>query len=242
MLEIQAGQLAQQQAQDPEARAYAQRMVQEHTRNSQKLMSLAQSKGIAPPRELTSKHQAMLDKLQRAQGAQFDEAYGKLMAASHKDTLQTFERAQKKVQDPQLSAYIRETLPTLQDHHAEAKTLPGAGRARQAMGGSAGGENSSGGGSSSGGTSGSTGSGSMGGSSGGSGSMGGTSSSSSGAMGGSSSSSGSMGGSSSSSSGGTSSMGGSSSTPGGSSTSGTTPPSGSDRKGLNDDTNGRGDR
>ncbi|MCZ8131142.1 MAG: DUF4142 domain-containing protein [Steroidobacteraceae bacterium] len=138
MLEIQAGKMAAQQARDPQAKAYAERMVREHTRNSQKLTSIAQAHGITPPEKLMPKHQAMLDKLQRAKTGEFDQAYGRLMDTSHKDTVQSYQSAQKTVKNPQLAAYIQESLPVLQEHHADAKQLPGSQGSRQALGGSQG--------------------------------------------------------------------------------------------------------
>lgn len=184
MLEVEAGRLASTRAQDPQLKSYAQRMVTEHTQNNQKLMSIAQSKGVTPPSQLDAKHQAMLDKLQRAQGSEFDQQFAQLMDKSHQEAVQKFERAQNQVKDTQLKSYISSTLPTLHEHHRMAQSLPGAKGSKQAMGDD--GSSSSRSDSRTGGSS------SMGGSSsGGSSSMGGSSGGSSSGMGGSSSSGGS---------------------------------------------------
>lgn len=175
MLEVEAGRLASTRAQDPQLKSFAQKMVTEHTQNNQKLMSIAQAKGVTPPNSLDSKHQAMLDKLERAQGAQFDQQFAQLMEKSHEDTAQRFERAQSQVQDSQLKAYIQSTLPTLHEHHRMAQSLPGAKGSKQAMseGGSSG-SGSGGSSSSMGGSSGTSGSSSSGGTSGSGSSSGGS--------------------------------------------------------------------
>lgn len=211
MFEVQAAQLAQTKAQDSSAKSYARQMIQDHEKNNQQLMQIAQSKGVTPPTKLDAKHQAMLTKLQKADGDDFDRQYGKIMDQSHRDTVQLFERGQKQVKDTELKSYISQTLPTLHQHHEQAASLPGGkgGSTRQAE---AGGSGSAGGASTSG----------MGGSGSSSGGMGGSSSSSggsSGGMGGASSSAGAMGG---SSSGGTSGSSGSSSSGGMGGTSGGT--------------------
>jgi putative membrane protein len=210
---VQAAQLAQTKAQDSAAKSYAKQMIQDHEKNNQQLMQIAQSKGVTPPTKLDSKHQSMLTKLQKADGADFDQQYGKIMDQSHRETVQLFERGQKQVKDSELKSYISQTLPTLHQHHEQAASLPGAkGSTRQAEAGSSGSSSGSQSGRSGGSSSG------MGGSS--SGSMGG---SSGGSTSGSGSSSGSMSGSGSGSTSG--SMGGtsgsSSSSPGSSSSSGT---------------------
>jgi putative membrane protein len=238
MFEVQAAQLAQSKAQDPSAKSYAQQMLQDHQRNNQQLMQIAQTKGVTPPTKLEAKHQAMLSKLQNASASDFDKQYGKLMDQSHQDTLKLFQRGEKQVKDTELKSYIAQTLPKLEQHHQQAASLPGAtGSSRTAeadRSGSSSGSSSRSGSSSDDSTSGGSGSSSdrssssMGGSS-----SGGSSSSSMGGTGG-SSSGGSMGGTS-----GSSTSGSSGSSSSGSSSSTTRPP-GSSSSSSNSDTGSTG--
>jgi putative membrane protein len=233
MFEVQAAQLAQTKAQDSAAKSYAKQMIQDHEKNNRQLMQIAQSKGITPPTRLEAKHQSMLTKLQKADGDEFDEQYGKIMDQSHRDTVQLFERGQKQVQDMELKSYISQTLPTLHRHHEQAASLPGGKGASSRQAEAADSSSSSGSRSD---TSDSRESSSgMGDSPSGAGGMSG-SSGGAGGMGGSSTGSGSMGG----SSGGTSGSGSSSSSsPGSSSASGTgTRPPGSSS--ANSDTGSTG--
>lgn len=140
MFEVQAAQLAQSRAQDSSNKTYAQQMIADHEKNNRQLMQLAQSKGVSPPTKLDAKHQAMLSKLQKAEGANFDREFGKAMDQSHSEAVQMFERGEKQVKDTELKSYISQTLPTLQQHHQQAASLPGAkgGASRQAEAGRSG--------------------------------------------------------------------------------------------------------
>jgi putative membrane protein len=84
MAEIELGQLAQQQAQDPQVKQFAQMMVDEHTKALDQLKTAAGGQGTIPS-ALDSKHQKLHDKLAKLQGAEFDRAYMAAMVDGHKD-------------------------------------------------------------------------------------------------------------------------------------------------------------
>lgn len=125
MFEVQAAQLAQSKAQDSQTKTYAQQMLSDHEKNNQQLMQIAQSKGVSPPTKLEARHQALLSKLQKADGADFDRQYGRIMDQTPKEAVGLFERGEKTVKDTELKSYISQTLPTLQQHHQQAASLPG---------------------------------------------------------------------------------------------------------------------
>ncbi len=84
MAEIQLGQLAATNAQDPQVKQFAQMMVSEHTQALDQLRSAAGSSTL--PSSLDKKHQKLHDKLSKLQGAEFDRAYIDAMVDAHKDT------------------------------------------------------------------------------------------------------------------------------------------------------------
>jgi len=84
MAEIQLGQLAQQQAQDPQVKQFAQMMVDDHTKALDQLKAAAGGQGTIPS-ALDSKHQKLHDKLAKLHGAEFDRAYMDAMVDAHKD-------------------------------------------------------------------------------------------------------------------------------------------------------------
>lgn len=122
LAEVQAGQLAQQKATDPKVKDFAQKMVTDHTTANQKLMALAQAKGLTPPAALDDKHQAELTKLQNADGAKFDKLYMKGQLRDHQEAVRLFQNEADKGQDADLKAFATQTLPILQQHLDMAKS------------------------------------------------------------------------------------------------------------------------
>jgi putative membrane protein len=122
MAEVALGKLAEQRASDPKVKAFAQRMVQDHTKANQELMDLARAKGVTPPATLDREHRRDSEKLGKLQGAQFDREFMKHMVDDHKDAVQDFEKASRSIQDPELKDFAARTLPTLQEHRQIAQT------------------------------------------------------------------------------------------------------------------------
>jgi putative membrane protein len=74
--EIQAAELALAQAERPDVRAYAQRLIEEHNRTIRGLSDAAYEAGTTPPAPApTAPQQRMLGELQGAPAGAFDEAY-----------------------------------------------------------------------------------------------------------------------------------------------------------------------
>src|SRR3546814_15527209 len=64
LLEVQAGQLAQKQAQNQQVKQLAQAIVQDHQSANQKLMQIAKTRNVQVERQLDQKHRQKLDQLQ----------------------------------------------------------------------------------------------------------------------------------------------------------------------------------
>ena len=76
------------------------------------------------PADLPSHLKSQLDKLQKAQGKDFDREYAKIGVKDHKEDIAKFEKASKDVKNADLKAWIDKTLPTLKEHLAAAQKLP----------------------------------------------------------------------------------------------------------------------
>jgi len=112
MYEVQAGQVAAQKATSAEVKQMAQHIVADHTQANEKLMSLAQAKGIQDlPKELDAKHQKKLDHLKKLSGAQFDREYSQMMVSDHKEDIKAFEKEAKNGSDADLKQFASTTLP-----------------------------------------------------------------------------------------------------------------------------------
>jgi len=122
MYEVQAGQLAAQKGTSAEVKQMAQHIVADHTQANEKLMSLAQAKGIQDlPTELDAKHQKKLDHLKKLSGVQFDREYSTMMVSDHKEDIKAFEKQAKSGMDSDLKQFASTTLPTLNQHLAMAQ-------------------------------------------------------------------------------------------------------------------------
>lgn len=125
MMEVELGRLAVQNGASDAVKQFGQRMVDDHSKANQELMSLASSKGMTLPAALDDKHQKEVTKLSGMTGAEFDRAYAKLMMNDHQKDVKEFEKQSTRSGDPDLKAFAAKTLPTLQEHLQMARTLPG---------------------------------------------------------------------------------------------------------------------
>jgi putative membrane protein len=116
LAEVEAGKAAQQKAQNDAVKQFAQRMVTDHGKANEELMSLAKSKNVALPSALDKNHQAHMDKLNKLSGPQFDREYMKHMVDDHRKTVADFEKQSKSGKDEELKKWAGDKLPTLREH------------------------------------------------------------------------------------------------------------------------------
>lgn len=126
LLEVEAGKLAEQRAENDQVKSFGQQMVQDHSNADSKLKSIAQAQNIELSDKLDAKHEAKLAKLRAEQGAAFDKTYTRMMLKDHRQDIREFERASKNVENPQMRSFAEQTLPTLREHLASAEKLPDA--------------------------------------------------------------------------------------------------------------------
>jgi putative membrane protein len=118
MFEIESSRLAAANAKDARIKAFAAKMVQEHTYTSAQLATLISSGKVKAelPTALDVSHQRMLDKLKRLKGASFDKQYDSDQESVHKVAISLFQRYSKGGDNSDLKAWAAETLPQLQEH------------------------------------------------------------------------------------------------------------------------------
>lgn len=116
LLEVELGNYVAQAGSSPDVKAFAQRMVTDHSKANKELMMLAENKQIKIPKEMNRKHMKTYQKLKGMQGADLDKAYMKQMVKDHKDDVKAFGNEAKKGKDPDIKAFAANTLPTLQEH------------------------------------------------------------------------------------------------------------------------------
>ena len=122
MTEVELGKLAASKSSTSDVKKFAQKMVQDHEQANQRLTAIARSKGLPVPTKLDAKHEAMVKELSTKSGAAFDSAYASHMAKAHTKAVALFEAASQS-SDPDLAAFAKQTLPTLQQHEQLANNL-----------------------------------------------------------------------------------------------------------------------
>jgi|tagenome__1003787_1003787.scaffolds.fasta_scaffold20271369_2 putative membrane protein len=125
MAEIEAGKVALSKASNADVKKFAQKMVDDHTKQLQELQTLAQSKNVQLPGTPDAKHQRELKKLQGLSGEDFDRAYMRAQVKDHRDAHKIAERAAKRGKDPEVKAAAEKAAPEIQDHLKMAQDIAG---------------------------------------------------------------------------------------------------------------------
>lgn len=124
MAEIAAGKLALGKAANPEVKAYAQRMVDEHSKTLAEVQALAQAKGVELPKELTVKHKAKGAMLEALKGDIFDRTYIKQSGRrDHRVTHEQLKDNMNKIKDPDIKALAMKMQPVVEQHLMAADEL-----------------------------------------------------------------------------------------------------------------------
>src|SRR5690349_7102569 len=106
-----------------EVKKFADRMVQDHSKANQELVSVTSSLGVDIPKKPDAEHQRLLQKLTGLHGKAFDEEYMIAMVEDHNRTVTLFQSEERIGQDPELKQFAKKTLPILQTHQMMAEEL-----------------------------------------------------------------------------------------------------------------------
>ena len=115
--EIAIGRLAAQQAVSQEVKAFAQKMVTDHSNAETQLTQLIRSQGIRIPYEATDPPVEDL-MLKNTPAKDFDRVYVHMMVPDHRQAVQLFAKYALTGKDPVVKAYAQQTLPILKEHLA----------------------------------------------------------------------------------------------------------------------------
>jgi putative membrane protein len=126
MLEIQSSKLALTKSDSAKTKAFADRMIKDHTETSNELKALVsggKAKADAPA-DLDKAHKEKLDKLvKQKDGKDFTKEYNDMQVSAHKDAVSLFERYAKEGDNADLKTFAAKTLPHLQEHLKMAQDL-----------------------------------------------------------------------------------------------------------------------
>ncbi len=129
MMEVEAGKLGQERGNSPAVKQYGAMLMRDHELANAELKGLAGRKGIELPTQMTKEHQAQIDKLRQAKGADFDRMYiAHVGMDEHKKDIAAFEQVIRESNDAEVRAFAQKTLPVLQKHREQAQLLDDATR------------------------------------------------------------------------------------------------------------------
>lgn len=133
MAEVQLATLAQTNARSPRVKAYANEMIKDHGAADDQLLKIAQTKGVTPPTTLSDTQTQQKTMLTAEHGAKFDRDYMHGQVVDHQAMVQAFQDEAQNGQDPDVKAFAASTLPTIQEHLAQAQKASGMKMARPMM-------------------------------------------------------------------------------------------------------------
>jgi putative membrane protein len=131
MVEANLGQLAATNADSQQVKDTAQSLVTDHTSDYAQLQTIAQQANLNVPTAIDAAHnKAMIDPMQKLNGAAFDKKYVQDMIAGHEKAIAMYKKESTEAQNEALKSYAAAALPVLQKHLDAAKELakakPGA--------------------------------------------------------------------------------------------------------------------
>jgi putative membrane protein len=125
MFEIDSSKIAATKSSNGDVKAFAQRMISDHTKAAEELKTVAKSAGdkYVLPTALDPDHQKMIDELNKADPSKFDATYVRMQTDAHKDAVALFGDYSKQGDEPKLREFAAKTLPVLQDHYDMIKRV-----------------------------------------------------------------------------------------------------------------------
>lgn len=122
--EIELGKLGEQKAQNPELKQFAQKIIKDHQMVEEQLKQTVSAANLQmPPKEMSKKHQKIVQELQETKPENFDKDYLKAQSTAHKEAINLFEKEAKDDANPQLASFAKQQLPNLQEHMNAVKEL-----------------------------------------------------------------------------------------------------------------------
>ncbi len=122
--EIQASQAASTKAGSDTVKSFATQMVDDHSKVTDELKALADSKGVQIEAQPDKKQQATINKLNGLDGKKYDKEYAAdIGVAAHKDAVALFRKTSMNAKDPDVKSFATKTLPSLEHHLQMAQDL-----------------------------------------------------------------------------------------------------------------------
>jgi len=122
MLQIELGKVAEKISTDPNIKKIGADLQKDHSATMEKLESLASSKGVTLPSELSAADRSMIQALEKKAGEKFDHEFLTLNAKEHEKALKVFQNAIGRTKDSEIKSWAEQMVPKLQEHLNVAKS------------------------------------------------------------------------------------------------------------------------
>jgi putative membrane protein len=123
MMEVEAGNVAQQNGANDRVKGFGTMMVNDHSKANSELMALAGGRGVTLPNALPADMQKHMEEMRKMKGKAFDNHYMSMMVKDHGEDISLFEKQANSGTDPELKAWAQKTLPVLQMHRDSATAI-----------------------------------------------------------------------------------------------------------------------
>lgn len=120
--EIEAAKIALEKSQNSAVRAFAQKMINDHTASNTELRSIASAKKVELEDDADLANKAKAAILKQRDGESFDVAYANNQVTAHRKTIEFYQEASKS-EDTEVRTFAVAALPKLQHHLKEAEAL-----------------------------------------------------------------------------------------------------------------------
>ncbi len=128
MHEVELAKIVKDKAADPAVKAFAEKMIADHTKANEELKVAAKSAGIAVPEAMMEKELKETNRFKEMAGTGLDREYVKHMVKDHEEDIALFTAASKSLKNADLKAFATKSLPTLKEHLEMVKALDKAGK------------------------------------------------------------------------------------------------------------------
>jgi putative membrane protein len=132
VLDAETAKLASERSQDAETKRFADALAQDHKRVGEKLEELGKGRGVDLSKDtaLSSGQKAHVEEMKRMSAPEFEAHFKEMMVQDHGKLLNDIQAALDEANrsgDRELAAVLQDVRPTIEEHHAAAKTFGQAG-------------------------------------------------------------------------------------------------------------------
>ena len=121
--EVELGKLALKKSQNPEVRAFAEKMIKDHQTLGKKMAPLMAQAGAKPSYSMNTEHQHLYNKLSALSGTEFDKEYAEAMDKDHHEDLKDFRDEINSTKSPQIKTTVIAGEKVIAEHTQMADAL-----------------------------------------------------------------------------------------------------------------------